>query len=76
MNDTRPEAAAVVRSAIRQTPPAERIRHMLDMSEKMRALSLVGLRARYPELSTLQHVELLLGQTLIPVPTGPGEYGR
>ena len=76
MNDTRPEAAAVVRSAIQQTPPAERIRQMLDMSEKVRALSLVGLRARYPELSTLQLVERLLGQTLVPVPPGPGEYGR
>lgn len=76
MSDTRPEAAAVICSAIAKTPPAERIRQMLDMSEQVRALSLLGLRARYPERSTLQLVELLLGETLIPVPPGPGECGR
>lgn len=67
MDDTRPEAAAIVRSAILNTAPAERIRQVLEMSEQLRALSLVGLRIRYPGHSILQLVELLSGETLIPV---------
>jgi hypothetical protein len=66
MNDTRPEAAAVVREAIRRTPPAERIRQVLELSEQMRTLSLTTLRRRHPNLSTLQLVELLSGESLIP----------
>lgn len=67
MNDTRPEAAAVVRATIMRTAPAERIRQVLEMSEQLRALSLIGLRTRYPGHATLQLVELLSGETLIPV---------
>jgi hypothetical protein len=66
MNDTRPEAAEIVREAIRRTPPAERIRQVLELSEQMRTLSLTTLRRRHPNLSTLQLVELLSGESLIP----------
>jgi hypothetical protein len=66
MNDTRPEAAAVVREAIRRTPPVERMRQVLELSEQIRTLSLETLRRRHPNLSTLQLVELLSGQTLLP----------
>ena len=66
MNDTKPEAAAVVRDAIRRTSPAERVRQVLELSEEMRALSLTTLRRRHPDFSTLQLVELLTGETLIP----------
>jgi hypothetical protein len=66
MNDTRPEAAAVVREAIRRTPPVERMRQVLELSEQIRTLSLETLRRRHPNLSTLQLVELLSGETLLP----------
>ncbi len=66
MNDTKPEAAAVVRDAIRRTLPAERVRQVLELSEQMRTLSLTTLRRRHPKFSTLQLVELLTGETLIP----------
>ena len=64
MNDTSPEAAAVVREAIRRIPPAERMRQVLELSEQMRTLSLTTLRRRHPTLSTMQLVELLSGETL------------
>ena len=73
VNDTRPEAAAVVREATANTSPAERIRQVLELSEQVRALSLISLRARFPEQSTLQLVELLVGETLIPVTPRRGE---
>ena len=76
MNDTRPEAAAVVRAAIVNTPPAERIRQMLAMSEQLRDLSLIRLRTRYPGHSTLQLVEMLSGETLMSVRPYPGENSR
>ena len=66
MNDTRPEAAQVVREAIRHLSPAQRVRQALELSEQMGALSLAQLRQRHPEYSTLQLVELLSGETLIP----------
>lgn len=66
MNDTSPEAAAVVREAIRRTPPEERVRQVLALSEQMRTLSLTALRRRHPEHSTLQLVELLTGEILVP----------
>ena len=65
MTDTTAEAAALVREAILRTSPPERMRRSLEMSEQLRALSLSSLRRRHPHLSTLQLVELLLGETLI-----------
>ncbi len=75
MNDTTPEAAAVVRAAVMNTAPAERIRRALEMSEQLRALSLSRVRARHPEFSTLRLVEVLSGETLIPEPPRHGDGG-
>ncbi|MCC6245408.1 MAG: hypothetical protein IT353_21380 [Gemmatimonadaceae bacterium] len=66
MNDTRPEATAVVREAIRRISPAERMRQALELSEQLRTLSLTTLRRRHPDLSTLQLVELMTGETRVP----------
>lgn len=66
MSDTRPEAAAVVRDAILRTAPAERLRQALVLSEQMRTLSLATMRRHHPDLTTLQLVELMSGETLIP----------
>ncbi len=66
MNDTMPGAAAIVRAAILRAAPAERMREALLLSERMRALSLASLRTRHPDFTTLQLVELLLGEPLIP----------
>ncbi len=67
MTDTRSEAVAVIREAILKTAPAERMRRALELSEQVRSLSLAGLRLRHPGYSTLQLVELLSGETLIPL---------
>ena len=64
MHDTRNDAAAAVRAAIRQLAPIDRLREALVHSERMRELSVARLRARYPERSTLELVELLLGERL------------
>lgn len=65
MHDTTREAASVVRAAIRRTDPAVRLREVLAHSEAMRDLALARLRARHPDRSTLELVELLLGEPLI-----------
>jgi hypothetical protein len=64
MHDTRNDAAAAVRAAIKQVAPIDRLREALVHSERMRELSVARLRARYPERSTLELVELLLGERL------------
>ena len=64
MHDTPDDAAAVVRAAIKQVAPVDRLRQALAHSEKMRELSLARLRERYPGRSTLELVELLLGERL------------
>jgi hypothetical protein len=66
MHDTSEAAADVVRAAIRRTAPGERVRQMLAHSETMRALALARLRERHPDRSTLELVELLLGEQLLP----------
>ena len=66
MHDTSPEAAAVVRAAILRRSPAVRLQQVLELSEQVRELSLAGLRKKYPERSTLELVELMLGTQLIP----------
>ncbi|HMS02923.1 MAG TPA: hypothetical protein PKE51_08105 [Gemmatimonadaceae bacterium] len=45
MHDTRPDAAARHREAIRRLPPSERLRRALAMSDALRAASLEALRA-------------------------------
>lgn len=73
MDDTRPEAAAVVREAILKLAPAERMRQALALSQQVRAISVVGLRRHHPGRSTLQLVELLVGETPIPVTPQPSD---
>jgi hypothetical protein len=65
MRDTTPEAASVVRSAIKRTDPVVRLREALAHSEAMRDLALARLRAKHPHSSTLELVELLTGTRLI-----------
>lgn len=67
MTDTTQVAAEVVHAAILKTPPAERMRRALELSEDVRALAIARLRLRHPEYSTLRLVELITGETLIPV---------
>ena len=76
MSDTRPEAAAIVRAAMRRTAPAERMRQALVLSEQMRTLSLATLRRHHPGLSTLQLVELLSGTALTPAAARPASEFR
>jgi DNA-binding transcriptional regulator WhiA len=64
MHDTSNDAAAAVRAAIKQVAPIDRLREALVHSERMRELSVARLRARYPDRSTLELVELLLGERL------------
>jgi hypothetical protein len=64
MRDTSAEADRVVRDAVRRMNPIERMRQALALSESLRQLSLARLRAKYPERSTVELVELLLGQPL------------
>ena len=66
MHNTSPEAAAAVRAAILRRSPAERLQQALELSEQVRELSLTALRAKYPERSTLELVEMMLGTQLIP----------
>jgi hypothetical protein len=66
MQDTSAEAADAVRAAIRGIAPAERVRQALAFSETTREIALSNLRARHPHLTTLELVELMLGEVLIP----------
>ena len=64
MDDTRTEAAAIVRAVIKNTDPVVRLRRALAHSEAMRDLAVARLRAKYPNRSTLELVEYLLGTRL------------
>lgn len=66
MTDTTPAAHKLVVEALRRQPPAERLRAMFALSESMRTLALDHLRALHPERSTLELVELLTGESLLP----------
>lgn len=66
MMDTSPAAAALVRDAIGRRAPVDRMRDALAFSEAMREMALTRLRKRFPDRTTLELVELLLGETLIP----------
>ena len=65
MQDTSTAAADAVRAAIRGIAPVERVRQALAFSETTRAIALSNLRARHPHLTTLELVELMLGEVLI-----------
>lgn len=66
MIDTTTDASEVALAAIRRTDPIVRMRDALAHSERMRELALSRLRVRFPESTTLELVEKLLGQRLIP----------
>lgn len=66
MRDTTPEAQEAVRIATLCRAPIQRMRDALAFSEAMRELSLARLRARFPDRSTLELVEILLDQQLMP----------
>jgi hypothetical protein len=44
--------------------PAQRLRQAIDLSETARALALAGLRARYPDRTDLELIELYAGYSL------------
>ena len=60
-DDTSPEAAALVRRALRRQSPAQRVDAAIALSETMRAISLATLRTRFPERPTLEFVALTTG---------------
>lgn len=66
MNDTTPGAAAAARAAMLRSTSVERMERSFAFSEQMRELSLAALRPRHPHLTTLQLVELLVGESLVP----------
>lgn len=66
MRDSSDAAEALVRSAILKQAPLDRLRATLALSESMRAVSLAGLRRRFPDRTVLQLVELLSGESLSP----------
>ena len=65
MRDTTNEAAAVADAAIKRMNPVDRLRQSLAHSETMRNLAIARLRAKHPDRSTLELVELLLGERLV-----------
>jgi hypothetical protein len=67
MSDTSAEAAGIVQRAVLRRSPVDRIRDALVHSETMRELALARLRARHPERTTVELVEMLLGE---PLPRG------
>jgi hypothetical protein len=72
MHDTTDTATALVRDAVLRHTPIERLRTTLALSESMRAVSLAGLRGRYPERTMLELVELITGESLrVAVRHGP-----
>ena len=58
-DDTSPEAAALVRRAVRQQSPAQRVDAAIALSERMRTISLATLRARFGGRTTLELVALM-----------------
>ena len=65
MRDTTDEAAAVADAAIKRMNPVDRLRQSLAHSEAVRDLAIARLRAKQPDRSTLELVELLLGERLV-----------
>ena len=65
MRDTTKEASRVADAAIKKMDPVDRLRQSLAHSEAMRGLAIERLQAKYPGRSTLELVELLLGERLV-----------
>ena len=66
MRDTTMAAEQVRLAAVRRLAPAERLRQMFALSESVRRLALSGLRARHPDRTDVELVEILLGERLVP----------
>jgi hypothetical protein len=66
MRDTRPDAAAVQREAIRRMAPADRVRAVCELSDSLRAVALDALRRRHPDESMLELVARLAGEPMVP----------
>jgi len=66
IGDTTPEAASLVRRAIRQQSPAQRVDAAIALSESVRAISLATLRARFPGRTTLELVAMITGESMVP----------
>lgn len=66
MHDTAPDAEAAVRAALLRRAPIDRMRDALALSAAMREVALARLRERFPGRTTLELVELLVGERLIP----------
>lgn len=53
-HDTSPEVWRRYRAAIRATPPEERVRRAVQMSDELREIVRSGIQSRHPEWSTKQ----------------------
>jgi len=66
--DTSPDAWARYMHGIRVTPPAERLRRALEMSDDLREIARAGIRSRHPGWTPEQVQEdleeLMLGKEL------------
>lgn len=72
MNDTRTEAEAVQRAVVLRQSHGERLSAALRLSEQLRDVALMSVRARYPHESLLSLIERLTGEPMIPgVRSGP-----
>lgn len=72
MHDTRMEAEAVLRSVVLGQSHGERLSAALRLSEDLRDVALMSVRARYPHESLLSLIERLTGEPMIPgVRSGP-----
>ncbi|MFN8669630.1 MAG: hypothetical protein U0164_20750 [Gemmatimonadaceae bacterium] len=72
MDDTRPEAAALLRAIIARQSPAERLAAGMRMSEEVRAIALASMRKRHPDEPLLTLIERLTGEPMRPmVRSGP-----
>jgi hypothetical protein len=66
MHDTSPAAEQVRLAAIRRVAPIERLRLAFELSEAMRNLALIRLRAAHPGQSERELAGRLLGGALVP----------
>lgn len=67
-HDTSPDVWRLYRAAIRATPPEERVRRAVQMSDELREIVRAGIRARHPDWSASavqdELEERLLGREL------------
>ena len=75
LSDTRTEIAAIQRSLLRQAAPARKLAMLGQMNQTVKALTLSGLRSRYPdnspEMVRRRLADLILGPALASLVYGP-----